>query len=311
MGNTALILGGIMLAGAIAVIIFTVASQLDEKSTVRNSLRQLEGYEVENVRDSELLAPLSERAIAPVLGGLTNLGRRFTPVGYVDSIRKKYIAAGEASAEVVDRALAVRVILYALVLPWTWFSLFLNPLGFDGLLLLMVWGVGIFVLVAGPDAMLNRRVEERQHDIQRKLPDIIDLLTISVEAGLGFEQALDRTISSVPGPLSDEFARMLGEVRAGASRSDAMRALDQRCNVPEVRSFVLAILQADTFGVSIGRVLRAQSEEMRIKRRQLAQERAQKAPVKMLIPMVFCIFPALFVVVIGPAIVNIRKAFSS
>ena len=152
-------------------------------------------------------------------------------------------------------------------------------------------------------------MEERQHDLRIKLPDILDLLTISVEAGLGFEQALDRTISAVPGALSDEFARMLGEVRAGASRADAMRALDQRTNVPEVRSFVLAILQADTFGVSIGRVLRAQAEEMRIKRRQEAQERAQKAPVKMLIPMVFCIFPALFVVVIGPAIINIRSSF--
>ena len=311
MGSAALIIAGIMLAAAIAVVIYTIGSQLDEKATVRNSLRQLEGYEVENVRDSELLAPLSERALAPVLGSLTNLGRRFTPVGYVDGIRKKYISAGEASAEVVDRALAVRVILYACTIPWTWLILFANPLGFQGLALLMTWGIGIFVLAAGPDAMLNRRVEERQHEIQRKLPDVIDLLTISVEAGLGFEQALDRTITAVPGSLSDEFARMLGEVRAGATRSDAMRALDQRCNVPEVRSFVLAILQADTFGVSIGRVLRAQSEEMRIKRRQIAQEKAQKAPVKMLIPMVFCIFPALFVVVIGPAMVNIRKAFSS
>ena len=104
---------------------------------------------------------------------------------------------------------------------------------------------------------------------------------------------------------------MLGETRAGATRADAMRALEQRTNVPELRSFVLAIIQADTFGVSIGRVLRAQAEEMRIKRRQLAQERAMKAPVKMLIPMVFCIFPALFVIVLGPAIINIREAFSS
>jgi tight adherence protein C len=102
---------------------------------------------------------------------------------------------------------------------------------------------------------------------------------------------------------------MLGELRAGSSRADAMRALDTRTNVPEIRSFVMAILQADAFGVSIGRVLRAQADEMRIKRRQLAQEKAQKAPVKMLIPMVFCIFPALFVVVIGPAMINISRSF--
>ena len=102
---------------------------------------------------------------------------------------------------------------------------------------------------------------------------------------------------------------MLGEVRAGSTRADAMRALDVRTNVPEIRSFVLAILQADTFGVSIGRVLRAQADEMRIKRRQLAQERAQKAPVKMLLPMVFCIFPSLFVIVLAPAAINISKSF--
>jgi tight adherence protein C len=305
-----LLIGGGLLAVALGLIIYTVLAQIDEKSVVRDSLRQLEGYEVENVRDQELLAPITERAFMPVLGGLTNLGRRFTPVGYVDGVRKKFINSGNGSADAVDRFLAVRVLSVLAILPLFWICYIWNPLRFKGFTQFAVFALFFTVCLLGPDSILSRRVQERQHDLRIMLPDVLDLLTISVEAGLGFEQALDRTVSAVPGPLSDEFARMLGEIRAGASRSEAMRALDQRTNVPEVRSFVLAVLQADTFGVSIGRVLRAQSEEMRIKRRQLAQERAQKAPVKMLIPMVFCIFPALFVVVIGPAIINIRKAFS-
>jgi tight adherence protein C len=298
-----------LFGAALGLIVWTLLSQAEERTTVRDSLRQLEGYEVENVRDQELLAPLSERALLPVVGGLTSLGRRFTPVGYVDSVRQKFIFAGQGSADSVDRFLAIRVITVAL-LPFAFiFSYIWNPIGLKGMSQLLVFVLLVVALLIGPDALLSRRVEARQLELRRKLPDVLDLLTISVEAGLGFEQALDRTINAVPGALSDEFSRMLGEVRAGATRADAMRALEQRTNVPEVRSFVLAILQADTFGVSIGRVLRAQADEMRIKRRQLAQEQAQKAPVKMLIPMVFCIFPSLFVVVIGPAIINIREAY--
>lgn len=288
---------------AIALITYTILVQMEERSVVRSSLRQLEGYEVENVRDQELLRPFSERALMPFVGGLTGIGRRFTPVGYVESVRRKFIYAGQGSAEAVDRFLAIRVVTVSLVPLWFLF-VFVVGVG-EGMLQLMLFGLGALVLLVGPDAMLRRRVDERQHQIQVKLPDILDLLTISVEAGLGFEQALDRVVDAVPGPMSDEFGRMLGEIRAGASRGEAMRSMEARIEVPEVRSFVLAVLQADTFGVSIGRVLRAQADEMRIKRRQLAQEKAQKAPVKMLVPMVFCIFPALFVVIIGPAFINI------
>ena len=155
--------------------------------------------------------------------------------------------------------------------------------------------------------MLNRKIEDRQKEISRKLPDILDLLVISVEAGLGFEQALDRTCTAVPGALSDEFRRMLHEIRIGSTRADALRAMADRSDVPELRGFILAMLQADTFGVSISRLLRSQADEMRIKRRLLAQEKAQKAPVKMLFPLVFCIFPSIFVVILGPAMINISQ----
>jgi tight adherence protein C len=168
----------------------------------------------------------------------------------------------------------------------------------------MIIALGAIALLLGPEAMLNRQMTERRQAMRTRLPDVIDMLTISVEAGLGFDQALERTVNSVPGPLTEEFSRMLGEMRAGAGRADAMRNVDARTDVPELRSFLLALIQAETFGVSIGRILRGQSEEMRIKRRQLAQEEAQKAPVKMLFPMVLCVFPSIFVVLLGPSALN-------
>ncbi len=300
-----LLISSLLIAGAVGVVIYTVFTQLDERQVVRESLRQLGGYEVENKRDQEMLDPLRDRAFKPVVEGLTGVGRRLTPTGYVDKVRQKFIHMGNPSPQAVDRFLAIRVVTVVAAALTFVFVFVINLTPFDGTLRLAVGGLLMAVFLIGPDSVLNRKVEDRQQKIQRSLPDVLDLLTISVEAGLGFEQALDRVIHAVPGPLTEEFSRMLGETRAGASRADAMRAMDERCDTPELRSFVLAIIQADTFGVSIGRVLRGQAEEMRIKRRQLAQERAQKAPVKMLIPMVFCIFPALFVVVLGPAMMMI------
>ncbi|MCU1497619.1 MAG: type secretion system protein [Acidimicrobiales bacterium] len=277
-----------LLAGAIGLGLFVVLGAADEKATVRASLRQLDEYQVDNVRDQELLKPVTARTVTPIAERLVAFGARFTPDGYVEKVRDRFISSGNGSPDAVDRFIALKVVAFALVPVVLIFTFGVMKMG--GIKGLALAGIFSGILIMGPDATLNRKIAERQQAIRVKLPDVLDLLVISVEAGLGFEQALDRTVGAVPGPLTQEFARMLGETRAGSSRANAMRAMEKRCNVAELRSFVLAILQADTFGVSIGRVLRAQADEMRIKRRQNAQERAQKAPVKMLIPMVFCVF---------------------
>lgn len=291
----------------VGLVIYTALSQVEERSIVRASLRQLDDYEVQSVREKELLAPIQERALAPLLEGLTTLGKRFTPQGYLEGVRTKLVIAGTGDPDSFDRFMAIRVVTVVLAPIAAYLAYTNSPVsGMGQLLFTLLAGA---ICVVGPDSVLDRKVQDRQFEIRRKLPDVMDLLVISVEAGLGFEQALDRTVAAVPGPLTEEFSRMLGETRAGASRAEALRAMDARTDIPEIRSFVLAILQADMFGVSIGRVLRAQADEMRVKRRQLAEERAAKAPVKMMVPMVFCIFPALFVVILGPAIMNIMDAF--
>ena len=300
-----------MVAFAVAGVVFTFASRGAEQAEARETLRQVDGYDVSAaanagiIDDNELQGSFMDRVGKQMFTGVGDLGRKFTPAGYIEKVRHKFVMAGRDSTAEVDRFLASRVFAIGAIPLVIGFMFVWNPLEFAGMTRLMIVGLLIAVLVMGPEAKLTRAVESRQTAIMADLPDVLDLLTISVEAGLGFEQALDRTISTVPGPLSTEFARMLGETRAGASRADAMRSMDARIDITEVRSFVLAILQADTFGVSIGRVLRAQADEMRIRRRQIAQEKAQKAPVKMLIPMVFCIFPALFVVILVPAMIQI------
>ncbi|MDQ1433097.1 MAG: tight adherence protein, partial [Actinomycetota bacterium] len=257
------------------------------------------------VRDQEMLAPISERVVAPLLEGLTGVAQHFTPQGYGEKIAQKLVHAGNPPNLNVDKILVMKLLGLVSVIFWLPILLMV---GFAGPILLIgvvvLWGVSFMY----PDVLVNRKIEDREKQISRKLPDILDLLVISVEAGLGFEQALDRTCTAVPGALSDEFRRMLHEIRIGSTRADALRAMADRSDVPELRGFILAMLQADTFGVSISRLLRSQADEMRIKRRLKAQEKAQKAPVKMLFPLVFCIFPSIFVVILGPAMINISRA---
>ena len=295
----------VVIAVAVGALAYVFASASMEKAEVRDSLRRLEGYQIQDVRDQEMLAPISERVVAPVLESLTGVAQHFTPAGYGEKIAQKLVHAGNPPNLNVDKILVMKLLGLVSVVFWLPVLLFLH---FTGMILfvgvVVLWGCSFMY----PDVLVNRKIEDREKEISRKLPDILDLLVISVEAGLGFEQALDRTCTAVPGALSDEFRRMLHEIRIGSTRADALRAMADRSNVVELRGFILAMLQADTFGVSISRLLRSQADEMRIKRRLQAQEKAQKAPVKMLFPLVFCIFPSIFVVILGPAMINISRS---
>ena len=297
-------------AGMFAAILVGVAMFLsagDERREVREALRGLSDHDLPaNMREQEMLKSMQERVLAPFMAGLTGLLGHFTPAGYTQVVREKLVKAGHPAGLDADRFLTLKVFGAVSIVFWPFFAFKIAGLGgFYGMIVTgLLWGISFF----GPDVFVQRKLDQRQYRIATRLPDVLDLLVISVEAGLGFEQAIDRTIDSVPGPLADEFRRMLQETRMGASRADAFRAMDERCQVPELRSFVLAMLQADTFGVSIGRMLRQQADDMRIRRRQRAQEAAQKAPVKMLFPLMFCIFPSLFVVILGPALLQISKA---
>lgn len=296
---------GMFAAILVAVVVFLSAGE--DRREVREALRNLSDYDLPaNMREQEMLKSIQERVLLPFVGRLFALLGRFTPAGYVQTVREKLVKAGNPAGLDADRFLTLKLLGAVSIVFWPFFAFKIAELsGFYGMIVTgLLWGMSFF----GPDVFVQRKLDQRQYLIATRLPDVLDLLVISVEAGLGFEQAIDRTIDTVPGPLADEFRRMLQETRMGATRAEALRAMDERCQVPELRSFILAMLQADTFGVSIGRLLRSQADDMRVRRRQRAQEAAQKAPVKMLFPLMFCIFPSLFVVILGPAMLQIAKA---
>jgi tight adherence protein C len=295
-------------AGSAGTVAYVLLSQRNDRVAVQGTLRHIEHMEGDaDGRDGALAAPLADRVLRPLLDKAVGLIHKLTPADYVAKLRRKLVLAGRPGDEALDKFMATRLLVLA-ALPVAYVLAFW-VLHLSGSRAWVIVGLIALAVTLGPTAVLNRQIGQRRGAIQKALPDVLDLLTISVEAGLGFEQALDRAVDAVPGPLTEEMGRMLGEMRAGARRSEALRAFDERVDAPEVHSFALAILQADAFGVSITRVLRSQSDEMRIRRRQMAQETAQKAPVKMLVPMVFCIFPSLFTVVLGPAILNTIENF--
>ncbi len=269
----------------------------------RSSSRRLASLQT---RDEVLSTGISERAIAPIIEGLGKFALRFTPQGWVNKAQKKLVYAGKADRMDGNTWAALRIIalIGVLVMFFIVQSAFGTPIQ-----KLMLFGVLMGIGFVGPEAILNRRIDERRKEMEKSLPDLIDLLVISVEAGLGFEAAMGRVVQAVPGELSREFTRTLQETRVGVSRHKALRALAERTDVDDLNAFVLALIQADQFGVSIARMLRVQADEMRVRRRQRAQEKAFAAPVKLVFPLVLCIFPSMFVVLLGPAAINIATVF--
>jgi tight adherence protein C len=246
-----------------------------------------------------------------ILGPLIHLlGKRLygvAPAALRQMLEEKIMMAGGFGNLSVNEFLLLNVFL-ALALPAIVASLlFLTSAPAQRII-----GLSVFACVLGmavPLLLLNQKIGKRKKSMQRDLPDVLDLLTVSVEAGLGFDGALAKLSEKMKGALVEEFSRVLQEIRIGVTRRDALASMGARCEVPDLSLFTTSLLQADQLGVSIGNVLRVQSESMREKRRQRAEEKAMKAPIKMMLPLVLFIFPCIFIVLLGPAIIQVITTF--
>jgi tight adherence protein C len=273
----------------------------DTRDGVRDRLR------VDNdLRELVLANSGGERLIKPGMARLAGIGRAMSPVGMVDRLDRKIVLAGMSRQWPLDRVLGTKLVLgvgFALIMLMQWSA---DPSNVRLLLMSIILTIGAFML---PDILIGIRGTKRQEEIARSLPDILDQVTISVEAGLGFDSALAHVAHNVDGPLSTELRHMLQDVKLGMSRTHAFQNLTERTDVRELRQFVLALQQAEKLGVPIAQVLRIQSSELRTIRRQSAEEAAQKVPVKMIIPLVLLILPALILIVLAPALFDMMDAF--
>lgn len=297
-----------LVAGSVGVTVYLVGMALyaPKEQVERRLDRTLGGSQ--SLQASVTLAvpdaPFLQRVVAPLFQGLSRQIMRITPVGWSNSLRHKLILAGNPGGLETGQFLVV----YLLVICTFTFGAFTLAAGTDQQMLLTVVGLGLGFLL--PDMWLKQRIQARQKAILKGLPSFLDLLTVSVEAGLGFDAALSKVTSREQGPLVEEFQRVLQEIRMGKARRDALKDVGGRTEVKELSSFLSALIQADQLGVSVGNVLRVQAQQMRRSRRQRAEEAAMKAPIKMLFPLVFFIFPSLFIVLLGPAVIQMVGTFS-
>jgi len=295
------------MAGAVMVYAGVTMARTATIDDPGEYLRSLDGYEETDEFQQLLSEPFWARVLRPMASRALGAFSSVLPANYVDSIRQKLLFAGLAGRYRPEEIVMAQVLLAAIgFVAGLGYSMLVQPT--TGLAVLVT--VGLPVLGAFyPTGKLSSAMKKRQEALLKDLPDTLDLLAISVEAGVGFEGALEVVCENFQSPLADEFSRTLKEMELGLPRREALQNLKKRTEVPELSNFVLALTQADALGMPIGRVLKTQATEMRTKRRQWAREKAAKLPVKILFPLVLFIFPPVFVIVLGPAAAQIGQSF--
>lgn len=295
-----LVLGGVFIS--VFLLVMFSAIPVASKKNPKSSIARLSYYDVAPQKSVEARTSLFERIIAPIFTRIASIVKRAGPAGMMESTRHRLELAGIIENVGVDVFLAVKI-LFSIGF------LFLFIILIVFLTLPLIAKILLFVLIPlsyfFPNFYLRRRINRRKREIRRELPNALDMLTISVEAGMGLDLALSKVARNIKGSLGDEFNRMLQEMSIGLSRKDAFKNLSNRTDVPDLSVFTMAMIQADIFGISVGKVLRVQASEMRIRRRQEAEERGVKAPVKLVFPLILCLFPALITVIAGPAVIRI------
>src|SRR4051795_3920604 len=296
----------IVIAGVAALAIMLIFLGLAGSAPVdpvQARLTQLGTMQAKNLEELELQQPFLERTLRPLATRLSGTVARVTSQSFSERTEKRLALAGPPGNLRVGDWLGIKAI--AAIVGAILFFLIAALLMKNFVMGVLLTPVGLLMGYTVPEFWLGGRVRKRQHAILLQIPDALDLLTISVRAGLGFDGALGKVVEKLKGPLTDEFRRALAEIRVGKSRREALRDIVARTEVPALTNFIGAIIQAEQLGVSISKVLQVQSEQLRIERRQRAEEMAAKAPIKMLFPLVGCIFPSLFIVILGPAIILI------
>jgi tight adherence protein C len=302
-----IIFGAVVLIGAIAVIIVSLRrnAQGEEDDPLQSRLAEfIQRGDVTSLEEIELSQPFSERVIVPLIRRIGEFSARFTPQKAIQDTARRLELAGNPWPIDAATFLAIRFIL-AVVLGGLLVAVVLISPPSNPSDNFMYIGGATFAGFFLPHLMLSSKITRRQKEIRKAMPDALDLLTICVEAGLGFDAAMSKVSEKWENELSLAFTRAIREIQLGKVRREALKDMSDRLGLPEVTSFVAAIIQSEQLGVSMAKVLRIQSDQMRVKRRQFAEEEAHKAPIKMIIPMALLIFPSIMIIILTPAVIQI------